>query len=161
MKKLIMVVGMFVLFGGLAFAAATAEKPVAQSEQAALEEIVELEGGTFVTWYGESDPTAYAELFSDKATYFGPGLKDKAEDGAVKGFMMGAQGLIPKSDWEILNPRVDLYGEVAVFTFMLKTSDPKSGEETGLYQGTAIFNRVGDSWKKVHAHFSAPAAPPA
>ena len=155
MKKRYLVViticGMFaLLLGGLVFGAGKA----AQSEADALEEILALELATYETWYGKSDPTAYVQMFADKATYFDPALADKIEDGSIKKHLMAFAGSVPNFDYEILNPRVDLYGDVAVFTFNLEAYDRKEGTVTLRAKSTAVLTRTNDGWKKVHAHWT-------
>jgi len=138
------------LFGGLVFGAGKA----AQSEADALKEILALELATYETWYGESDPTAYAQGFADKATYFDTRLPDRFDDSAVKEHLMTFAGKIPNFDYEFINPRVDLYGDVAVFTFNLKAYDRKDGAVTLHAKSTAVLTHTNDGWKKVHAHWT-------
>jgi ketosteroid isomerase-like protein len=123
-------------------------------EAAALEEILALELATYETWYGKSDPTAYAQVFADKATYFDPALADKIEDSAIKKHLMAFAGKIPNFRYEILNPRVDLYGEIAVFTFNLKAYDKKDSAVTLHATSTAVLTHTNGGWKKVHAHWT-------
>ena len=103
---------------------------------------------------GESDPTEYAQPFADKATYFDPWAVGKLEDGAIKEHLMALAGKIPNLDYEILDPRVDLYGDTAVFTFHLETTDPTDGTVTSRWKSTAVLTRTNDGWEKVHAHWS-------
>jgi hypothetical protein len=124
------------------------------TEAAALEEVLALELATYETWYGKSDPTAYTKAFADKATYFDPALPDKIEDSAIKEHLMNFTGKIPNFNYKILNPRVDLYGDVAVFTFNLEAYDRKDGTVTLHAKSTAVLTRTNDGWKKVHAHWT-------
>ena len=124
------------------------------TEATAFKEILALELATYETYYGESDPTAWVELFAGKATYIEPWSDNRIEDSAIKEHMMAFAGKIPNFHYEILNPRVDLCGDTAVFTFNLETTDPKDSKVTGLWKGTAVFTRTDDGWEKVHAHFS-------
>jgi ketosteroid isomerase-like protein len=155
MKKrasvVIMICGLFSLvLGGLIFSAGKAS----QSEAEALEEILALELATYETWYGKSDPTAYTQMFADKATYFDPAMADKIEDSAIKEHLMAFAGQIPNFDYEILNPRVDLYGDVAVFTFNLEAYNPTDGTVALHAKSTAVLTHTNDGWKKIHAHWT-------
>jgi hypothetical protein len=156
MKKFITIFGVFALLGGLVFGAGSEEK----KEAAALEEILALESGTYETWYGESDPTAYAELFANKATIWDAWSNSLIEDGAVKEYLMAFAGQIPIVDYEILNPRVDLYGDTAVFVFNVELTNPKDGTFFFLWKSTAVFTRTKDSWERVHSTFSSPVVTP-
>ena len=153
MKRFITICWLFALSGGLLFGAGTGEDKTAQSEAAALEEILELEGAALDTWYGDSDPAAYAQSFADKATYFDPWSAGKLEDSAVKEYLMAFAGLVPKLHYEILNPRVDLYGDTAVFTCNLDATNRKDSTVTQ-WNVAAIFTRTRDGWEKVYASWS-------
>ena len=156
MKRLFSVLGMLVLFGGLVSGVGNSEV----SEETALKEIMALELGTYETYYGKSDPTTYLELFADKATIFDAWTLDRFDDGAINDYLMAFKGQIPILDYEILNPRVDLYGETAVFVFNVNCTNPKDGSVVIAWKGTAVFRRTRDSWERVHAHFSTAVAPP-
>jgi hypothetical protein len=149
MKRIIIVLLAIVFFGGCATAPI-----IRMSEAAALEEIMALELATYETWYGKSDPTAYAQLFADKATYFDPWSENMIEDRAIKEYLMAFAGQIPSVDYKILNPRIDLYGNTAVFVFNLEVSDPKDGMVMTLWKGTTVFTRTKYGWEKVHANWS-------
>jgi ketosteroid isomerase-like protein len=154
MKKrysvIITICGIFaLLLGGLLFGAGKAS----QSEADALEEILALERDAYVTWF-QSDPTAYAEMFADKATYFDTWLPDRFDDSAVKEHLMTFAGKIPNWDYEFIKPRVDLYGDTAVFTFNVEAYDPTDGTVTARWKSTAVLIRTKDGWEKVHAHWT-------
>ncbi len=123
------------------------------TEATALEEILALEHAVYKTWF-KSDPTAYAQGFADKATYFDTRLADRFDDSAVKEHLMTFAGKIPNFNYKILNPRVDLYGEVAVFTFNLEAYDRKDGKVAVRWKSTAVLTRTNGGWEKVHAHWT-------
>lgn len=149
MKRFITICWLFAFLGGLLFGAGKAE----ESEEAVLEELLALESATLDDYYGESDPTAYAQLFADKATYFDPWSGGRLEDGAIKEYLLSFAGQIPKLDYEIPNPRVDLYGDTAVFTFNLDATDRKDGTVTH-WNVAVVFTRTKDGWERVHANWS-------
>ena len=150
MRKIITICGIFaLLLGGLVFGAG---KP-AQSEADALEEMLALERAAYETWF-KSDPTAYAQGFADKVTYFDTVLWDRFDDSAVKAHLMTFAGKIPDFDYKFFNPRVDLYGDVAVFTFNLEAYDPKDGKLVVRWKSTAVLTRTDGGWEKVHAHWT-------
>lgn len=153
MKRFITICWLFALLGGLLFGAGTGEDKTAQSEAAALEEILELESTALDTWYGDSDPTAYTQLFADKATYFDPWSGGKLEDSAIKEYLLSFAGQIPDCRYEFLNPRVDLYGDTAVFTCNLDATDRKDSAVTQ-WNVAVVFTRTRDGWERVHANWS-------
>ncbi len=154
MKKFITICWLFALLGGLLFGSGTGEDKAAQLEAAALEEILALESAALDAWYGESDPTLYAQQFADKATYYDPWWAGgRIQDGTVKEYLMTFMGKVPKLDYKIPNPRVDLYGDTAIFTFNLDAIDAKAGTVTG-WNVTLVYARTKDGWEKVHANWA-------
>lgn len=146
MKHVIIALLVVAVFGGCA----TAPKI---TEPAALEEILALERAAMETWF-KSDPTAYAQGFADKATYFDTKLADRFDDSAVKKHLMTFAGKIPDFDYKFFNPRVDLYGDVAVFTYNLEAYNRKDGKVTVRWKSTAVLTRTNGGWEKVHAHWT-------
>jgi len=149
MRKVIILCGIVAVLGGFLWVASSST----QSEAEVLEELLALESATLDGWYGESDPTAYAQLFADKATYFDPWAGGRVEDGDIKEYLMTFMGNVPNLNYEIPNPRVDLYGDAAVFTFNEKTVDPKNGAVVR-WNVTLVFVRTGNGWKRVHANWA-------
>jgi ketosteroid isomerase-like protein len=148
MKKFIAICWVFALLGGLLFGSGRGE-----SEATVLEELLALDTAALDPWYGESDPTIYAQHFADKATYFDPWSGGKLEDSAIKEYIMTFTGQIPNCNYEILYPRVDLYGETAVFTFNVAATI-KADNTLVNWNATHIFTRTKDGWEKVHATWS-------
>jgi hypothetical protein len=148
-RKIIVMGIAFAAMGGLIFTAGKS----APTEAEVLEELLALETATLDGWYNESDPTLYAELFADTATYFDPWAGGRIEDGEVKEYLMTFMGKVPRLKYEIPNPRVDLYGDTAVFTFNEKTTSPKDGSIVR-WNVTLVFTRTRDGWKRVHANWA-------
>lgn len=148
MKKIIAICWLFALLGGQLLGSGQRE-----DEAKALEELLALDIEALDPWYGESDPTIYAQHFADKATYFDPWSGGKLEDRAIKEYIMTFKGQIPNCDYEIYNPRVDLYGDTAVFTFNVAATI-KADKSVVNWNAIHIFTRTKDGWEKVHATWS-------
>lgn len=148
MKKFITICCLFALFGGLVFGFGKGE-----SEEAVLKELLALESAALDTWYGDSDPTLYAEQFAEKATYFDPWSGGKLSDSAVKEYLMGFAGKVPKLEYKFMDPRVDLYGDTAVFTYNMEAFSPDGGPVT-YWNVTLIYEHMKDGWEKIHGNFS-------
>jgi len=153
MKRFIVICWVFALVGGLAFGAGTGEGTDVETEAAALQEILALEKASLDVWYGESDPTLWTQLFADKATYFDPWSGGRLEDSAVKEYLMTFAGQIPDCSYKFLKPRVDLYGDTAVFTCNLDATDRKDGALTH-WNVILVYTRTKDGWERVHGNWS-------
>ena len=149
MKKFITICWLFALLDGLVFGAGLREK----KEAAALKELLALESAALDGWYGESNPTLYAQQFADKATYFDPWVGGRVEDSPIKEYVMTFMGKVPKVNFEIPNPRVDLYGNMAILTFNLNAILAKDGTVTP-WNVTLVYTRTKDGWEKVHANWN-------
>ena len=152
MSKFIAICFLLGFLGGIVFARGMGENN-AEAEAAALEELLALTTASLDEWYGESDPTTFAQGFADKATYFDPWTGGRLEDGAIKEYLMPFKGQVPKLDYEIPDARVDLYGETALFTFVCNAIDPENGAVTP-WNVIEVFIRTKDGWKRVHANWN-------
>lgn len=130
-----------------------------ESETEVLEKLVAEERAALDQYYGQSDPTPYVELFADKVTYFDAWSNGKLEDAAAKEYLAGFAGQIPPFGYELKNPRVDLYGEIAIFTYNIDVIDTTTSEIFVVWNVSAVRHRVGDTWELVHGHFSFAQAP--
>lgn len=150
MKKIVTIAGICALVGALVFASLAAAQP----EDDALEELLALEREALDLWYGESDPTVYAQQFAGEATYYDPWSGGILEDEGVKEYLMSFLGQVPKLEYEISKPRVDVHGSTAVFTFEENAIDPQTGKVLTHWNATTVYTRTKDGWEKVHANWS-------
>ena len=160
MKQFIMVLCVLLVIGGVASAEGRGEKAQLTADADVLEELVAMERGALDLYYGQSDPTLYAEQFGDRATYFDPWSGGKIENDAIKAYLMGFKGLVPETDFEIRNPSVDVLGDIAILTFSCDATDVASGAMTPWNVGL-IYRQTGDGWEKIHANWNYEAAQPA
>jgi hypothetical protein len=159
MKKLITIYLLSCAIGGIVFARGIGANS-AEAESAVLEELTALTRASLEEWYGKSDPTAFAQRFADKGTYFDPWTGGRVDDGAIKEYLMPFKGQVPKLDFEIINPRVDLYGDTALLTFVCNAIDPESGGVTP-WNVIEVFIRSKGDWKRIHANWNYTHAVPA
>ena len=105
-------------------------------------------------YYNASDPSPYVALYADKATAFDPWAGGRKGDSALLDYLMSFAGSIPHLEYEILNPRVDLVGDAAVFTFGLDVRDPASGATLAIWNTTQVHDLAADGLDLVHSHWS-------
>jgi RNA polymerase sigma factor (sigma-70 family) len=131
--------------------------------------IVALEKGALDRW-GNGDPGGYYEIIAADETYFDP-TTDRRIDGldAVKAHFAPFDGKIHIDRYEMIAPKVQREGNLAVLTFNLVDSGARvAGVDQGTqrWNSTEVYRRIGGAWKIVHSHWSyvkaaATPAPPA
>ena len=131
---------------------------VAQPADVSVEEhIIALERGALERW-GKGDPQGFFDIMSNDETYFDP-ITAKRIDGleALRNFMAPFTGKISIDRFEMIGPKVQRHGDVAILTFNLVnegaqlSGGPKS---TARWNSTEIYRRVNGRWKIVHSHWS-------
>ncbi len=131
---------------------------VAQPADVSVEEhIIALERGALERW-GKGDPQGFFDIMSNDETYFDP-ITAKRLDGleALRNFMAPFTGKISIDRFEMIGPKVQRHGDVAILTFNLVndgaqfSGGPKS---TARWNSTEIYRRVNGRWKIVHSHWS-------
>jgi len=121
------------------------------------ETIVALERGALDRW-GKGDPQGFFDIMASDQTYFDP-TTAKRIDGqeALKKFIEPIIGKIKIEKVDLIDPRVQRSGDLAVLTFNLVAygaqfdGGPKS---TARWNSTEVYQRLNGSWKIVHSHWS-------
>lgn len=104
-------------------------------------------------WY-KGDPFGYAELFADSLTYFDPGTGGRLEGiTALKDHYAPLKGKISVPRFDILEPKIQLHGNIAVFTYGLNEYG-SDGTVSVRWNATEVYRRRGDEWRIIHAHWS-------
>ena len=63
---------------------------------------------------------------AEDATYFDPWAPSKQYGPAVVEYLQGFEGMVPPLGFEIVDPSVDVRGDVAIFTFNVENSDTRT-----------------------------------
>lgn len=121
------------------------------------EEIVALERGALDRW-GKGDPQGFFDIMAADQTYFDP-TTDKRIDGreALKKYIAPFTGKISIERVEMIDPKVQRVGDLAVLTFNLNDYGAQVGggpKTTARWNSTEVYQRIGGSWKIVHSHWS-------
>ena len=126
------------------------------SQQAITREIIALEKASFTAWQ-RKDKRFYADYWADDFTEFLPQSPNLTAN--------PKQSLLPNlqqsfDDWELIDiqmkePRVQVYGNVAVLTYAESVQGSYKGEPKK-YTGkvTMVYVRRDGKWKGVHYHES-------
>lgn len=125
-----------------------------------LGELVSLERSALDRWIA-LDAQGYLDLYAGEVTYFDP-TTEKRVDGleAMKARLAPMKDAkLPFRDprYEIINPKVQRYGDVAVLTFNLTNYGklPDRPESVlARWNSTEVYGRSGGKWKIIHSHWS-------
>lgn len=125
------------------------------SEPKAYAEVVALERSALDKW-SQCDTSGYIDISAEDVTWFdfSPG-KQLRIDGleALCNYMMPLGAQVPAHTYEMLNPKVQVYGNVAILTFQWSGST-KDGDSLPKWKVTSIYCMEKGQWRMVHAHWS-------
>ena len=121
------------------------------------EEIIALERAALDRW-GKGDPGGYFELMAADQTYFDP-MTEKRIDGqdSLKQYIAPFTGKISIERVEMLDPKVQRVGDLAVLTFNLNDYGAQlaGGPKTTVrWNSTEVYQRINGAWKIMHSHWS-------
>ena len=123
--------------------------------QNAEQEIIALERSALDMW-AQGNTDGFINISADDITWFDftPGAQLRI-DGlqAVSNFLKPLTGNIPPHTYEIVNPKVQMYGNTAILTFHWKGSMP-DGTPMDEWKVTSVYNWRDRKWRQVHAHWS-------
>ncbi len=113
--------------------------------------IVAMERAALDRW-GKGDPSGFLEISDPDVVYFDPYL-DRRVDGlaALERRYEAIRGQIRVDRYELVNPKVQLAGDVAVLTFNYVSW---SGDERERWNCTEVYVRRGATWRILATHWS-------
>ena len=118
--------------------------------------IIALERGALDRW-GKGDPGGYLELYANDVTYFDP-QREKRVDGlaAMKRLLEPIKGTFKSDGYEMIEPRVQRVGTMAVLTYNLvsRGSGPDGKPVVARWNTTSVYTQADGRWKIAHSHFS-------
>ena len=123
--------------------------------QNADQEIIALERSALDMW-AQGNTDGFIDISADEITWFDftPGAQQRIEGlQAVSNFLKPLTGNIPPHTYEIVNPKVQMYGKTAILTFHWKGS-MTDGLPMDEWKVTSVYNWREGKWRQVHAHWS-------
>lgn len=143
------------LFSPLLVACGGAES--SQEAPSVIQSIIEMERVALERWC-KGDPDGFLEIIADDYTYFDPTLDERLDGrAAILEIYENVRGEVSFPRFELIDPRVQVAGDIGVLTFNLKTFGP---DETGVevqsshWHSTEVFRRLGGEWKLISTHRS-------
>jgi ketosteroid isomerase-like protein len=128
---------------------------VVSTEEDVAATIVGLERGALDRW-GKGNPMGFVEIAAPQITYFDPDLERRV-DGieAFTELMEGIKGKIFMDGYELLNPTVEIVGEMAVLSFNYTSWGETEGEPwRSNWNSTEAYRKTDGTWRLVHSHWS-------
>jgi ketosteroid isomerase-like protein len=118
--------------------------------------IIALERSALDRW-GKGDPQGYLGLYAPDVTYFDP-MQERRVDGAatMRKLYEPIAGKVKIDSYEMLEPRVQQRGDVALLTFNLVSHGrlPTGDTITVRWNSTEVYARSRGKWSIIHSHWS-------
>jgi ketosteroid isomerase-like protein len=113
--------------------------------------IIAMERAALDRW-GEGDPDGYLEISADDVVYFDPGTARRLNGIAeLRALYDQFRGKIRIDHFEIVDPNVQVDGNVAVLTFNFVS---RGSEGEMRWNTTEVYRRDKDDWRIIHTHWS-------
>ena len=121
------------------------------------ETVIALERGALDRW-GKGDPEGYFAIMAPDQTYFDPTTAKRIDgQAALRELIAPFAGKIRIEKIEMIDPKVQRSGDLAVLTFNLVSSGAQMDggpKGTVRWNATEVYQRRNGSWKIVHSHWS-------
>jgi ketosteroid isomerase-like protein len=119
--------------------------------------IIGMEKAALDRW-GKGDPQGYLEIMDTDLTYFDP-FQEKRLDGldTMKEFIKPFTGKIKVDRFDMLNPKVQRDGNMALLTFNLLSyvKQPDGTEKVvARWNSSEVYRQTGGEWRIIHSHWS-------
>lgn len=114
-------------------------------------QILALERRALDRW-GKGDPDGFLEINDPDVVYFDP-FQPARIDGlpALRQLYNEWRGKIRIDSYEIVDPKVQVHGDVAILTFRFVSQ----GSESKMHWNTTeIYRRREEGWRIIHSHWS-------
>lgn len=105
--------------------------------------------------WAAGNPLGCIEILADDASCFDFGGTAKTRlDGieAIRNYLASFVGQIPPHTYELVDPRVQVFGDTAVVTLRYNIS--MEGEQGPAWKATDVYHRSNGDWKIEHLHWS-------
>jgi ketosteroid isomerase-like protein len=149
--SLVIVTLSLALGGGLTLSAASADH-----HQEITRQIIAREKASVAAWQ-RKDKAFFADFLAEDATYFSaqsPYLETNPKENFLPKFEQYAE-MFKFHDFQMYNPRVQVYGEIAVLTYNNSVSASIGGQPMNYTaKATVVYHKQGSTWRVVHGHES-------
>jgi ketosteroid isomerase-like protein len=131
--------------------------PASHAQEVRPDEVIAVERAALDRW-GRGDPQGFLDTYAPEVTYFDPG-QDGRVDGldAMKQLIGPLAGKFKVDRYEMVNPKVQRHGEIAVLTYNIvnyRKLPDGSEKAASRWNSTAVFRLMGGRWRTIHSHWS-------
>jgi len=137
-------------------AAAMAATCAADSNNFSPETLISLERAALDRW-GNGDPQGYLDTYAPNVTYFDQTREIRADGlAAMKELFAPIKGKIKIDHYEMIGPKVQHHGDVAVLSYNLVSHGKRPNGDALVvrWNSTEVYERIDGKWKIIHSHWS-------
>jgi ketosteroid isomerase-like protein len=134
--------------------------PAAPASDTVLAELLTLERAALDRWL-RFDPEGYLGIFAPDISYFDPTAERRVDGLDAMRKRLEPMKTIPPPftdpRYEIIGPKVDHHGEMAVLSMNLVSYGRVGGQPESVlarWNSTEVYRRMGGQWRIVHSHWS-------
>ena len=114
--------------------------------------IIAMECAALDRW-GKGDPSGFLEICAPDVVYFDPNLERRIDGRDALGkYYEAIRGKVSIERYELLNPLVQRFGDVAVLTFNYVSYGV--AEDEYRWNCTEVYRRSGEGWEIIQTHWS-------
>lgn len=128
----------------------------AESTEAISAQVIAREKASFDAWQ-RKDKAFFENYLADDSTFFspeGPYLQTEPKVNFLPKFEKYAE-MFKINDFQMYNPRVQVYGDTAILTYNSAVSVSMGGQPISYTaKVTSVYVKQGNAWRVVHAHES-------
>jgi len=158
MNKRFYLILLFLVASGLGLGLIAVSKTFAGpgEQQSIAAQIIAREKASVEAWQ-RKDKAFFADFLAEDATYFSPMspyLDSEPKANFLPKFEQYAE-MFKYTDVQMYNPRVQVYGDVAVLTYNGSVSGTMAGQPINYTSKmTTVYVKQGNTWRVVHGHES-------
>ena len=124
-------------------------------------QVIALERFALDRW-GRGDPSGFLQIYAPEITYFDTATERRLDGhAAMAEYVRPLTGRINIPRYEMIGPRVQRRGDVAVLTYNLRSEaiQPDGRQVTVRWNSTSVYARSRRQWRMIHSHWSLTAPP--
>jgi uncharacterized protein (TIGR02246 family) len=154
MKRKLSLITLLLIAAVCSLAIFAGSNRAAAEPQSVSDQIIAREKASFDAWQ-RKDKAFFANFLADDSTYFSfdsPYLQTDPKVNFLPKFDKYAE-MFKINDFQMYNPRVQVYGDTAILTYNSGVSISMGGQPMNYTaKVTSVYVKQGNAWRVVHAH---------